>query len=138
MANRNFEEVVNDSLDVFNAIDDVEIDEDSLEELMRIQDILDMYRPNITQDDDNMEVIRNIRRSEVDTDDNLLITYNIDMLLPTDEYGDTYVSTSMAPLSGFREVMMRHVNGVEVCIYIFLFPVLLTYLFTYLLACLIS
>ena len=85
MANRNFEVIGNDSLDVFNAIDDVEIDEDSLEELMRIQDILDTYRPNITHDDDNMEVIRNIRRSEVDADDNLTITYNIDMLLPTDK-----------------------------------------------------
>ena len=75
-----------------------------------------------------MEVIRNIRRSEVDADDNLTITYNIDMPLPTDEYGDTYVNTLMAAISGFREVMMRRVNGVEVCIYSFLFQVLLTYL----------
>ena len=74
-----------------------------------------------------MEVVRNIHRSEVDADDNLAISYNIDLLLPTDKYGDAYVNSLMAAISGFREVMMRHVK-VEVCIYIFLFQVLLTYL----------
>ena len=47
MANRNFEVIVNDSLYAFNAIDDVEIDEDTLQELMRIEDILHTYRLNI-------------------------------------------------------------------------------------------
>ena len=34
MANRNFEVIINDSLDMYNTIDDVEIDEKSLQEML--------------------------------------------------------------------------------------------------------